>query len=56
LAITVTEHGAALLALLRQLVNQTGAAAPEEGAPAEGAAPSSRIPGHYQHIPVTIQE
>jgi hypothetical protein len=50
----VAEHGAALLPVLRAMVQ-----APPDGGPPDGGAPDDQPPtgpGRYQHIPVTVEE
>ncbi len=61
----IAEHSVALLAVVRAILEQTGAGAGPQGPPDGPPAPPSDPgrndseppgPGRYQHIPVTVEE
>jgi len=52
----VAEHSVALLDMVRALVHNVDAAGPPPRPPSSGEPPPRPDPGHYRHIPVTVQE
>jgi hypothetical protein len=54
----ISEHSVALLAVIRAVLNDSAdsdAPGPPDGGP-DGPPPEDSPPGHYQHIPVTVED